>query len=157
MMTTSHVSINKCSVSDSEYSFVFLLASCEVFHIRFEVPCRNASCDLNVTSDISYAKFLVEVALKMETSITHLSQLGYVPSWKIPKTGKSIPKLLEKESDFENLVDIIWTYIEEQKGKNHGKGKVKPWTILIMDTSGPEDIKKVAIIPDLYIESESNG
>jgi hypothetical protein len=76
--------------------------------------------------------------MKMETSVLHLSQIGYILPWKAPRTGKPVAKLLEDEQSFDKLVENIWAYIDEQKAKNRGKGKVKPFTVQIVDT-GPQD------------------
>jgi hypothetical protein len=58
--------------------------------------------------------------------------------------GKPVAKLLEKESDWKHLLDEVWAYVDEQKAKYHGKGKVKPFSIQIVDTSAPSgDAKKV--------------
>jgi hypothetical protein len=109
--------------------------------IAFEVPYKNAFRDLTIKSDIAFAMFLTRVADKMETSIVHRSQIGYILPWKAPRTGKPTAKLLEDEEAFRNLINNVWQYIDEQKAKNKGKGKVKPFTIQIVDTT--ESVDKV--------------
>jgi hypothetical protein len=107
--------------------------------LTFEIPYKNASRDLVVRSDISFLSFLTRVAGKMETSVTHLSQIGYILPWKAPKTGKPVAKLLEDDEAFGILIGNVWAHVDEQKAKNRGKGIVKPFTISIADTSGPQD------------------
>jgi hypothetical protein len=83
--------------------------------------------------------FLTLAAQKMEMSVICLSQISYVLPWKAPRSGKPIAKLLEDEEAFKILIKNVWAYIDKQKSKNHGKGKVKPFTIQIVDTSEPAD------------------
>jgi hypothetical protein len=111
--------------------------------ITFEVPYKNASRDLIIKSNISFASFLTQTALKMETSVLHLSQVGYILPWKIPRTGKPVAKLLEDEESYKLLIKNIFDHIDEQKAKNRGKGKVKPFTIQIVDTGQQNANSKV--------------
>jgi hypothetical protein len=71
--------------------------------------------------------------------MTHLSHLGYILPWKIPRTGKPIAVLLEDEESFKMLISAIWSHIDEQKAKNRGKGKVKPFSITLTDMSNAHD------------------
>jgi len=82
----------------------------------------------------------------MESSIIHRASIGYILPWKVPRTGKPIAKLLEDEEAFGNLINNIWQYIDEQKAKNKGKGKVKPFCIQIVDMADTAD--KVRILSD---------
>jgi hypothetical protein len=61
----------------------------------------------------------------------------------MPRTGKPTAKLLEDEEAFRNLINNIWQYIDEQKAKNKGKGKVKPFCIQVVDMSASEAADKV--------------
>jgi hypothetical protein len=110
-----------------------------IIDLAFEVPYKNASRDLVIKSNISFGMFLALAAKKMETSVMCLSQIGYVLPWKAPRSGKPIAKLLEDEEAFKMLIKNVWAHIDEQKSKNRGKGKVKPFTIQIIDTSEPAD------------------
>jgi hypothetical protein len=103
--------------------------------IAFKVPYKNASCDLIIKSDIPFEKFLTQAAQKMETSVLHLTQIGYILPWKAPRTGKPVAKLLEDKESWETLIQNIFVYIDEQKAKNCGRGHVKPFSIQIVDTS----------------------
>jgi hypothetical protein len=116
-----------------------------VIDITFEVPYKNASRDLVVKSNVSFARFLARAAERMETSPLLLSQIGYNLPWKTPKTGRPIAKLLEDEESFQKLIEYVWVYIDGQKAKYHGKGKVKPFSIQIVDTS-----KEVNAAPKVY-------
>jgi hypothetical protein len=97
-----------------------------------------------VQSDVSFTSFLTDLAEKMGTSITHLSQIGYILPWMVPRTGKPVPKLLENEDGFQTLISNVSEYIDEQKSKNRGKGKVRPFSITIVDTSSPTEVGKVS-------------
>jgi hypothetical protein len=115
--------------------------------LAFEVPYKNAFHDLVVKSNISFSMFLTLAAQKMETSVMCLSQISYVLPWKAPRTGKPTAKLLEDEEAFKMLINNVWAHIDKQKSKNCSKGKVKPFTIQIIDTSEPVDTgTKVHII-----------
>ncbi|KAJ7474621.1 hypothetical protein B0H11DRAFT_1918330 [Mycena galericulata] len=58
---------------------------------------KNGTRDLTgITSRTSFDDFLVSVAAKMNTRITLMSNIAYIPSYK-PKNPKPRPKLLEDE------------------------------------------------------------
>jgi hypothetical protein len=71
----------------------------------------------------------------------------------LPRTGKPTTKLLEDEEAFRNLINNIWQYIDEQKAKNKGKGKVKPFCIQVVDMSEAAD--KVRSLSGQSIHSHS--
>ena len=114
-----------------------------VIDINFEVPYKNAHRDLVIPSNTSFPTFLSRAAEKMETSLVCLAQIGYILPWKLPKSGKPVPKLLDDEDSYKKLLDNVWAHIDEQKSKNKGKGKVKPFSIQIVDTSEPAGAGKV--------------
>ena len=124
----------------------FCYSTGPVIDIAFEVLYKNAFRDLIIKSNISFPSFLTRVAEKMETSIIHRASIGYILPWKVPRTGKPIAKLLEDEEAFGNLINNIWQYIEEQKAKNKGKGKVKPFCIQVVDMADTAD--KVRLLSD---------
>ncbi|KAJ7806744.1 hypothetical protein B0H14DRAFT_3152810 [Mycena olivaceomarginata] len=104
-----------------------------VFSLPFEVPYKNGTCDLTgLTSKSSFDEFLLAAASKMETRITMLSSIGYVPSYKKPKPQ---PKLLDDEDAWEVLVSDVRQHIKGAQSKNRGKGQVQPFSILISDMS----------------------
>ena len=108
------------------------------FSIPFEVPYKNATRDLTgITSSTRFSQFLISAAQKMNVSTLHLSQIGYIPSYK-PKNPKPIPKMLEDEESWEILLDDVSDYISACKSKNRGKGMVKPFTVILVDMSGPD-------------------
>lgn len=94
-----------------------------------------------------FSKFLVAAAQKMNVSTLHLSQIGYIPSYK-PKNPKPIPKMLEDEESWEILLDDVSDYIMACKSKNRGKGVVKAFTVILVDMSVPDGkdngVKKVS-------------
>jgi hypothetical protein len=83
----------------------------------------------------------------MNVSTLHLSQIGYIPSYK-PKNPKPIPKMLEDEESWEILLDDVSDYIMACKSKNRGKGVVKAFTVILVDMSVPDGkdngVKKVS-------------
>ena len=68
----------------------------------------------------------------MNVSTLHLSQIGYIPSYK-PKNPKPILKMLEDEESWEILLNDVSDYITACKSKNHGKGVVKAFTVFLVD------------------------
>ncbi|KAF8229465.1 hypothetical protein L208DRAFT_1424146 [Tricholoma matsutake] len=72
----------------------------------------------------------------MEIQLSLLLHIGYIPSYK-PKNPRPVPKLLEDAEAWEKLVHDVEEYIKSSKAKNQGKGIVKPFSITIIDTSGP--------------------
>jgi hypothetical protein len=103
------------------------------FSLPFEVPYKNGTRDLTgLTSKSSFDEFLLAAASKMETRITMLSSIGYVPSYKKPKPQ---PKLLDDEDAWEVLVSDVRQHIKGAQSKNRGKGQVQPFSILISDMS----------------------
>jgi hypothetical protein len=68
------------------------------FGIPFKVPFKNATRDMEgIMSYTSFNTFLKLLAEKMETHISLLSSIAYVPSYK-PKVPKPVLKLLEDEA-----------------------------------------------------------
>ena len=104
-----------------------------------------------IPSDTTFGVFLARIAQRMDVSVTHLAQIGYVLPWNKPKSGKPIPKLLEDEESYCLLVSNIHQHINEQKAKNRGKGIVKPFSIMIVDTSGVGDDK----VPLFFLSNRS--
>ena len=118
----------------------------EEFSIPFEVPYKNATQDLTgITSSTHFSQFLLAVAAKMNVSMLHFTQVGYIPSYKL-KNHKPVPKMLKDEESWEILLDDVSDYIEGCKSKNQGKGAVKPFIVLLTDMSIPDGIsgKKVS-------------
>ncbi|KZP27093.1 hypothetical protein FIBSPDRAFT_1040299 [Athelia psychrophila] len=110
----------------------------EDFVIPFEVPFKNATRDLDgITSKTTFDHFLITLAERMETRISLLTAIAYVPSYK-PKSPKPIPKLLEDERVWYKLIEDISDYIKTSKAAKRGTGAVKPFTIRIFDTSGSD-------------------
>lgn len=121
----------------------------EDYSIIYEVPYKNATRELSLPSTTSFAMFLTALSAKMDVSVTHLSAIGYIPSYK-PKNPKPLPKLLETSEDYERMMDDISAY---RKGCLAKKGRtVKPFSIRLSDTSEtPVDgrSKVSALIPEL--------
>ncbi|KAJ8579516.1 hypothetical protein M405DRAFT_754395, partial [Rhizopogon salebrosus TDB-379] len=118
------------------------------FAIPFDVPFKNATQSLSgVTSDTTFTAFLEAAAARMETRISLLLNIAYIPSYR-PKTPKPIPKLLEDTESWEALKDDVAEYISGSKAKNKGRGVVKPFVMMIIDTSltGESDNRKVSMI-----------
>jgi len=71
----------------------------------------------------------------MEVGLTHLSGIGYIPSYK-SKASKPVPKLLEDNGSWYKLLEDVHNFIGTCKGKS-SKGSVKPFFINIIDTTAP--------------------
>ncbi|KAJ7780414.1 hypothetical protein B0H14DRAFT_2631131 [Mycena olivaceomarginata] len=110
-----------------------------VFTLPFEVPYKNGTRDLTgLTSKSTFDQFLIAAATKMETRVTLLVNIGYVPSYKKPKPA---PKLLNDEEAWDLLVADVGQHIKGAKSKNRGKGEVQPFSLLIVDMSeGPRGL-----------------
>ncbi|PBK86148.1 hypothetical protein ARMGADRAFT_1086896 [Armillaria gallica] len=105
------------------------------FEIPFEVPYKNATCQLSgISSHTSFPDFLCQVAQHMGCGLMHLSSIGYIESYH-PKTPKPVPRMLEESEDFIQLKLSVQEYREMSLAKNKGKGKIKAFTISIIDTS----------------------
>ncbi|KAF8185554.1 hypothetical protein K438DRAFT_1973853 [Mycena galopus ATCC 62051] len=112
-----------------------------VFDLPFDVPYKNGTRDLTgLTSKSDFDDFLLAAAKKMETCISMVSSIGYIPSYKKPKPG---PKLLDTDEAWDVLVKDVRQYIDGAKAKNRGKGKVPPFSILIVDMS--EETSKATV------------
>jgi hypothetical protein len=96
----------------------------------------------------------------MNVSTLHLSQIGYIPSYK-PKNPKPVPKMLEDEESWEILLDDVSDYIVACKSKNRGKGVVKAFTVILVDMSGPDGndngAKKVSLIVCIFFHTKRSS
>ncbi|KAJ7301730.1 hypothetical protein DFH08DRAFT_978495 [Mycena albidolilacea] len=107
------------------------------FDMTFEVPYGNGACrELEVSSDTPFSSFLDKLSRTMEVRKTLLSGIAYIPSY-LPKNPKPIPKLLEDKKSWKKLVEGVEVHIKTSRDKNRGKGVVTPFSIQIIDTSGP--------------------
>ncbi|KAJ7133662.1 hypothetical protein C8R43DRAFT_956508 [Mycena crocata] len=122
----------------------------EDFAITYEVPYKNATRELRLQSSTSFSAFLTSVSRKMEVSVTHLSEIGYIPSYK-PKTAKTRPKLLESAEDYEAMMEDIGAF--RTTCLNSKAGKVKPFSIILEDTSGSVDDSKGSKVGLLRLKS----
>jgi hypothetical protein len=114
------------------------------FAMTFEVPYGNGACrELEVSSDTPFSSFLDKLSRTMEVRKTLLSVIAYIPSY-LPKNPKPIPKLLEDKKSWKKLVESVKAHIKTSRDKNKGKGVVKPFSIQIIDTSGPAGDSKVS-------------
>ncbi|KAJ6573759.1 hypothetical protein DFH09DRAFT_1078734 [Mycena vulgaris] len=114
-------------ISKSSNISYLSLTNDEEYTIIYDVPYKNATRELSLTSTTSYGAFLTALAGKMDVSITHLSAIGYIPSYK------PVPKLLETSTDYERLMEDIAAYCKTCSASK--SGKVKPFSIALSDTS----------------------
>ena len=98
----------------------------------YEVPFNNTTQELKLSCITIFAGFLTAVSWKMEVSVTHLSAISYIPSYK-PRNPKPVPKLLETSEDYESTMEDIAVY--RKTCLNKKGGKVKPFLISLSDTS----------------------
>ncbi|KAJ7202719.1 hypothetical protein C8J57DRAFT_1735619 [Mycena rebaudengoi] len=109
------------------------------FAIPFEVPYKNGMRALTgITSSTSFDDFIAAAAARMETRVSLMTSVGYIPSYK-PKSPKPLPKLLEDDESWEVLIADVRQHIKTAKGKNRGKGEVAPFSIFLIDTSKVEE------------------
>jgi len=98
------------------------------------VPYRNASRDIDsITSRTPFAHVMRFLSERMEVSLILLAGIGYIPLYK-SKASKPIPKLLEDDASWHNLLEDVHTFIVACKGKS-GKGTIKAFHISIVDTT----------------------
>lgn len=117
------------------------------FEIPFVVPYQAATRDLDgLNSHTTFAEFLAEASKKMGVSVSHLIAIGLVASY-LPKSPKPIPKLVEDETGWQRYIGAVFEWRNVQLAKKHGKGKIPPFHITVVDTSEPEKGKKVCSCP----------
>lgn len=128
------------------------------FSIPIEVLSNGARRDLRgITSATQFNDFIDKVTDKMGTTARSLTHLGWIALYA-SKTPKPTPKLLEDEEDFAALLTNVWEYMEGCKAKNCGKGIVKPFSIILSDTSKKEmkeARRKKVRLTDYYISATS--
>ncbi|KAJ7651263.1 hypothetical protein FB45DRAFT_1078921 [Roridomyces roridus] len=106
----------------------------DVVKIRFMVPVGAASRELDVKSNADFAAFMTALSKSMGKPKTLLDEIAYTISWA-PKTPKQLPTLLENDTSWKNLLSRV---DKKCKGKK-GSGKIKEFSITILDTSGGEN------------------
>ncbi|KAH7879820.1 uncharacterized protein C8R40DRAFT_446677 [Lentinula edodes] len=113
-----------------------LVGSVEKFNIVFEVPYKTSQRNLTgITSHTTFVVFIDELAKRMETRLSLLSNISYLPSYK-PKT-RTTDVMLEGEEDWIILIRDAWDHVRNTRGK-----KTKAWTIRIFDKSPTETTGK---------------
>ncbi|KAF8067599.1 hypothetical protein FPV67DRAFT_1669489 [Lyophyllum atratum] len=128
------------------------------FTVPFKVPFKGAMRNLNdITSKTSFAAFLEASATRMETRLSLLAHIAYVPSYW-PKTPKPVPELLEDEADWETLLNDVAEY-RVTKGKTKQAGQIKPFFITIVDMSGSDEkeSKKMTSKKTTASETDKSG
>jgi hypothetical protein len=103
--------------------------------IEFDVPCGVATRSTTVSSDITWATFVLRISIVMGCSHVALPPLGYTTSWETKARNKLVPKILDGSESFAKLVKEAREYIRDQKAKNRGKGVVKAWSIQLHNLS----------------------
>jgi hypothetical protein len=115
------------------------------------VPVANGSGikHVKVRTSATYSDFLDAVSSKMGVSKSHLSHLGYVPSY-LPKNPKPIPVVIETEEGYEDMVNSIEAHVQHARASGRGqfKGKVKDFTVRLSDMS--EGALKERAVCDLF-------
>ncbi|KAJ3738293.1 hypothetical protein EV360DRAFT_90603 [Lentinula raphanica] len=113
-----------------------LVQSVEKFDIVFEVPYKTSQRNLTgITSHTPFNKFINDLASRMDTRLTLLSNISYLPSYK-PK-ARTTDVMLEGEDDWIMLIRDAWDHMQNTRGKK------KAWSIRIFDKSpGGTDIDK---------------
>nr|GAT60583.1 predicted protein [Mycena chlorophos] len=126
-----------------------------------EIELSSEGGDTNEEDGTSNDDETSSAAKKMQVSISHLSGLAYTPSW-IPKSHKPVPTLLADEEDYEGMLEKIDEFRAECRSKNHGKGKVKEYTIVFTDvsesseSSGKKSKKNAKEKPAIAVEPQTD-
>ncbi|KAJ3969257.1 hypothetical protein EV361DRAFT_870206 [Lentinula raphanica] len=88
-----------------------LVQSVEKFNIVFEVPYKTLQCNLTgITSHTPFNKFINALAWRMDTRLTLLSNISYLPSYK-PKAWTT-DVMLEGEDDWIMLIRDAWDHMQ---------------------------------------------
>ncbi|KAJ7816197.1 WD40-repeat-containing domain protein [Mycena leptocephala] len=129
----------RIKVSDEDQANEDLDSDEEEYTITFDVPYKSATRELKLPCTTSFGGFLTALSRKMEVSVTHLSAIGYIPSYK-PRNPKPVSKLLENAEDYESMMEDIEEYRKSCLKKKNGI--VKKFSIALSDTSNtPEGSK----------------
>lgn len=137
MQSSILVKIDDSSTGDEvQKAWNNLVGSVEKFNIVFEVPYKTSQQNLTgITSHTAFVVFIDELAKWMETRLSLLSNISYLPSYK-PKT-RTTDVMLEGEEDWIILIKDAWDHVRNTRGK-----KTKAWTIRIFDKSPTETTGK---------------
>ena len=123
-------------------------SSTSIFDIPIEVPYKNAKQDVSgITSASSFAHVLCQIAERMDAEPSQMAAISYIPSF-LPKSPKLIPKLLEDEECWENLICDMHKYIKSFTAsiKCSGPPKhIKPFVITIVNTIASADNKSTVV------------
>lgn len=105
------------------------------FDIPIEVPYKNATRDVTgITSSTSFRHVMRQIAERMDAGPSRMAAIGYIPSYK-PKNPKPVPKLLEDAESWAKLVNDVGQYILSFASKKGAAKTVKPFVIMILDTT----------------------
>ncbi|KAJ3930685.1 MAG: hypothetical protein NXY57DRAFT_289137 [Lentinula lateritia] len=107
----------------------------EQFDIPFEVPYRNSKRNLSgITSHTDFNTFLLELAMAMDTRMSLLRNISYLPSYRPKGKASEGPNdiRLENESDWISLIRNVKGYLNTRTAR-----QVKQvWSITILDKTG---------------------
>ncbi|KAJ3740600.1 hypothetical protein DFH05DRAFT_1529212 [Lentinula detonsa] len=113
----------------------------EAFDIRYDLEKDGVLYDFTLSSGASFSTFLTATAKAFNVSVSHLGALGYIPSFR-PKNPKPLPKIVHSDESYEKMLEDLEDYVESLKSRK-GKGKVKSFTVRLLDTSGPGTRKDI--------------
>ncbi|KAJ3885247.1 hypothetical protein GG344DRAFT_82936 [Lentinula edodes] len=121
--------------NDDEEPWKAHMKAVEQFDIPFEVPYRNSKWNLSgITSHTDFNTFLLELAMAMDTRMSLLRNISYLPSYRPKGKASEGPNdiRLENESDWISLIQNVKGYLNTRTAR-----QVKQvWLITILDKTG---------------------
>ncbi|KAJ3911631.1 hypothetical protein F5877DRAFT_85712 [Lentinula edodes] len=128
----NHDSVSSDTEDELQKAWNELVGSVDKFDIIFEVPYKCSQQNLTgITSHTVFTVFIEELAKKMNTRLSLLSNISYLSSYK-PKSWTT-DVMLEGEEDWIMLIKDAWDHVQNTRGR-----KPKAWTIRIFDKSPTE-------------------
>ncbi|KAJ3725362.1 hypothetical protein C8R42DRAFT_763141 [Lentinula raphanica] len=120
-----------CS-DDSEDPWTAHVKSVRQFKIPFEVPYRSSKRNLStITSHTNFDTFMNKLAAAMDTRVSLLRNISYLPSYKPKAKAHEGPNdiLLECEQDWINLIRSVEGYLDSRTARQQKQS----WSITILD------------------------
>ncbi|KAJ3755590.1 hypothetical protein EV360DRAFT_85775 [Lentinula raphanica] len=121
-----------CSEDDNEDPWKAHVKSVRQFKIPFEVPYRSSKRNLStITSHTNFNTFMNELAAAMDTRVSLLRNISYLPSYKPKAKVHEGPNdiLLECEQDWINLIQGVEGYLDSRTARQQKQS----WSITILD------------------------
>lgn len=113
------------------------------FDIKYEVTLgKKARVDCVLDNNTTFSVFRQRITSEMGIPLQQLSALGYIASFW-PRSPKPVPKLVDTDARYEDMVDILEEYMKVKYTKHGKPKKKKAFSVILIDTGGESDGKKV--------------